>query len=175
LSSHCNIGDDAFVVRSFIAAVAEDGSLADPALGELDQIASCHFVLSSSTHDSSCVFSVTISGNVTLKGGDDGDDSFIISDSTAVSLANSDDGGRRLEEEVPPDYIGNSLVDVDGGTGTILLSYQRIGYFTIYLHIILLQFFGASGSNNLTIVGTEVADRYVVQAGKVFGGGLSVK
>ncbi|KAL7501848.1 hypothetical protein ACHAXN_000036, partial [Cyclotella atomus] len=41
----------------------------------------------------------------------------------------------------------NSLVDIDGGTG----------------------------SNNLTIVGTERNDRYVVKNGLIFGGGLSVK
>jgi len=46
-----------------------------------------------------------------------------------------------------PDYLINSLVDVDGGTGT----------------------------NRLTIVGTEFGDLYVVNDGLIYGGGLSVK
>ena len=29
--------------------------------------------------------------------------------------------------------------------------------------------------NRLTVIGTEMNDRYVVQSGKVFGGGLSIK
>jgi len=46
-----------------------------------------------------------------------------------------------------PDYVVNSLVDIDGGTGR----------------------------NTLTIVGTEAGDRYVIQDGAIFGGGLNVK
>ena len=46
-----------------------------------------------------------------------------------------------------PDYLVNSLVDVDGGTG----------------------------ANRLTIVGTEFGDFYVVQDGRIYGGGLAVK
>lgn len=58
-------------------------------------------------------------------------------------------GDNNLLFEAPPepDYVVNSLVDVDGGTG----------------------------SDRLTIVGTEFADKYVIQDGKVFGGGLTVK
>lgn len=41
-------------------------------------------------------------------------------------------------QEDTPDYMVNSLVDIDGGTG----------------------------SNNLTIVGTELGDRYVIKNGK---------
>lgn len=58
-------------------------------------------------------------------------------------------GDNNIAIELPlnPDYLVNSLVDVDGGTG----------------------------SDRLTVVGTEFNDRYVVQDGKIFGGGLTVK
>ena len=39
-----------------------------------------------------------------------------------------------------PDYVVNSLVDIDGGTG----------------------------SNRLTVVGTEAGDRYVIQVNSLF-------
>lgn len=79
-------------------------------------------------------------GNVTLFGGDD-NDSFNI-DKTGNTRADQQD-----ESQNDPDYLINSLVDVDGGTG----------------------------SNNLTVVGTEAGDNYVVEDGKVYGGGLTVK
>lgn len=34
---------------------------------------------------------------------------------------------------------------------------------------------GGTGKNRLTIVGTEAGDRYVIQDGAIFGGGLSIK
>lgn len=77
---------------------------------------------------------------MTLVGGDD-NDSFNI-DTTGNTKADQQD-----ESQNDPDYLINSLVDVDGGTG----------------------------SNNLTVVGTEAGDNYVVEDGKVYGGGLSVK
>lgn len=45
-----------------------------------------------------------------------------------------------------PDYLINSLVDIDGGTGT----------------------------DRLTVSGTEFGDKYVIDDGKIFGGGLTV-
>lgn len=45
-----------------------------------------------------------------------------------------------------PDYVVNSLVDVDGGTGV----------------------------DKLLVVGTEEDDTYVVTDGQIFGGGLSI-
>lgn len=45
-----------------------------------------------------------------------------------------------------PDYVVNSLVDIDGGTGV----------------------------DKLFVVGTEEDDTYVVTAGQIFGGGLSI-
>ena len=52
-----------------------------------------------------------------------------------------------VEPPSDPNYLVNSLVDIDGGTGT----------------------------DRLTIVGTEFGDKYVIQDGKIFGGGLSIK
>jgi hypothetical protein len=52
-----------------------------------------------------------------------------------------------IEAPADPDYLVNSLVDIDGGTGI----------------------------DRLTIVGTEFGDKYVIDDGKVFGGGLTVK
>ncbi len=78
--------------------------------------------------------------NITLSGG------FSINNSTNSSGA-LEDGNDSFVVENPeelPDYVVNSLVDIDGGTGT----------------------------NRLTIVGTEEGDRYVIQDGKIFGGGL---
>ena len=75
--------------------------------------------------------------NPTLERDDTGDDSdYTCGDNDIV-----------VEPPANPDYLVNSLVDVDGGTG----------------------------SDRLTIVGTEFNDRYVVQDGKIFGGGLTVK
>eukprot|EP00956_Cyclotella_meneghiniana_P044528 scaffold321642_cov83-Cyclotella_meneghiniana.AAC.1 len=110
-------GDDAFVVRSFIVALTDNG-LED-----------------------------TSRGNVTLKGGDDGNDSF--------RVAQMDDVVGNEEEQVP-DYIVNSLVDIDGDSQTWSIDSDNSG----------------TGSNNLTIVGTELNDRYVVKHGLIFGGGL---
>jgi hypothetical protein len=58
-------------------------------------------------------------------------------------------GNNEIAVEPPsnPNYLVNSLVDIDGGTGT----------------------------DRLTIVGTEFGDRYVIQDGKIFGGGLTIK
>lgn len=58
-------------------------------------------------------------------------------------------GDNKVAVEPPanPDYLVNSLVDIDGGTG----------------------------NDRLTVVGTEFNDRYVVQEGKIFGGGLTIK
>lgn len=58
-------------------------------------------------------------------------------------------GDNNVNVEVPanPDYLVNSLVDIDGGTGM----------------------------DRLSIVGTEFGDKYVVDEGKIFGGGLTVK
>jgi hypothetical protein len=52
-----------------------------------------------------------------------------------------------IEAPADPDYLVNSLVDIDGGTGI----------------------------DRLTIVGTEFGDKYVIDDGKIFGGGLTVK
>lgn len=49
-------------------------------------------------------------------------------------------------KEDDPDYVVNSLVDIDGGTG----------------------------KDRLIVVGTEYDDSYVVSDGKVYGGGLSI-
>ena len=106
-------GDDGFVVRSFIAAVADDGSLMDPGVGR-----------------------------VKVAGGDDADTVEISSDSSQNLTEFFS-----LREEIDPDYLVNSLVDVDGGTGT----------------------------DSLLVVGTEADDSYVVQDGKIFGGGLTIK
>ena len=106
-------GDDGFVVRSFIAAVADDGRLIDPELGR-----------------------------VKVAGGDD-TDTVEISGDSSQNLTEF----FSLREEVDPDYLVNSLVDVDGGTGT----------------------------DSLLVVGTEADDSYVVQDGKKFGGGLTIK
>ena len=106
-------GDDGFVVRSFIAAIAEDGTLVDPKLGK-----------------------------VKAAGGDDTDIVEVIGDSSQ-NLTDF----FSLRENTDPDYLVNSLVDVDGGTGT----------------------------DSLLVVGTEADDSYVVQDGKIFGGGLTIK
>jgi hypothetical protein len=50
------------------------------------------------------------------------------------------------DEDDNPDYLVNSLVDIDGGTG----------------------------NDRLIVVGTEFNDKYVVADGKVYGGGLSI-
>jgi len=104
--------------------------------------------------------------------GESGDDSFVVR-SFAAALEDGElkdpslgkvnltglEGDDKFEVQQPeqedaaamgfdnPDYLVNSLVDVDGGTGT----------------------------NRLTIVGTEFGDLYVIQDGKIFGGGLSIK
>jgi hypothetical protein len=52
-----------------------------------------------------------------------------------------------IEPPADPNYLVNSLVDIDGGTGT----------------------------DRLTVVGTEFGDKYVIQDGSIFGGGLSIK
>ena len=57
------------------------------------------------------------------------------------------DNSIAVEPPADPDYLVNSLVDIDGGTG----------------------------NDRLTIVGTEFGDKYVVQDGKIFGGGLTIK
>jgi len=58
-------------------------------------------------------------------------------------------GDNSVVVEVPanPDYLVNSLVDVDGGTGT----------------------------DRLTLLGTEFGDQYVIDDQRIFGGGLAVK
>lgn len=50
------------------------------------------------------------------------------------------------EADELPDYVVNSLVDIDGGTG----------------------------NDRLVVVGTEADDKYVVTDGQVFGGGLTI-
>ena len=80
-------------------------------------------------------------GNETLNGGFQG----LFNNTNGTSEGN-DSFTIEVPEELP-DYIVNSLVDIDGGTG----------------------------SNRLTIVGTEAGDRYVIQDGKIFGGGLTIK
>ena len=77
-------------------------------------------------------------GNITIKACDKN-----------ASDSNYTCGDNRFAVEPPanPDYLVNSLVDIDGGTGT----------------------------DRLTLVGTEFGDKYVIQDGKVFGGGLSIK
>ncbi len=57
-------------------------------------------------------------------------------------------GDNSVAIELPgdPDYLVNSLVDIDGGTGT----------------------------DRLTVSGTEFGDKYVIDDGKIFGGGLTV-
>jgi hypothetical protein len=80
-------------------------------------------------------------GNVTIKTCDP---------SAAIgSNGNYTCGNNNIAVDAPanPDYLVNSLVDIDGGTGT----------------------------DRLTVVGTEFGDKYVIQDGKVFGGGLSIK
>jgi hypothetical protein len=57
-------------------------------------------------------------------------------------------GDNRILVEVPanPDYLVNSLVDIDGGTG----------------------------ADRLTVIGTEFGDKYVIDDGKIVGGGLTI-
>ncbi len=57
-------------------------------------------------------------------------------------------GDSNVLVEVPadPDYLVNSLVNIDGGTGT----------------------------DRLTVIGTEFGDKYVIEDQKIFGGGLIV-
>ena len=80
-------------------------------------------------------------GNETLNGGFQG----LFNNTNGISEGN-DSFTIEVPEELP-DYIVNSLVDIDGGTG----------------------------SNRLTIVGTEAGDRYVIQDGKIFGGRFVTK
>lgn len=77
----------------------------------------------------------TTLGNLTLKGAG-GKDTF---DLSGTSNNPTDSPGL-------PDYVVNSLVDIDGGTG----------------------------NDKLIVVGTEADDRYVITAGSVFGGGLTI-
>jgi hypothetical protein len=95
-----------------------------------------------------------------MKGGEDGHDTF--------NVAGIEDP---VEEDVP-DYMVNSLVDIDGGTGSNNLTIVGTGK--------LLALSGRcwqSVHNNfiLAYLGTERNDRYVVKNGLIFGGGLSVK
>lgn len=84
-------------------------------------------------------------GNATLKGGETECNDASNPD---ACVSGGDDEFQVVDPaEDLPDYVVNSLVDIDGGTGT----------------------------NRLTIVGTEAGDRYVIQDGAIFGGGLSVK
>lgn len=114
-------GDDAFTVRSFIAVIGIGGEL------------------------------IYDAGKATLTGGDsdcgdEGSEDFDASN----CISGGDDMFQIVDPPVAddlPDYVVNSLVDIDGGTGT----------------------------NRLTIVGTEAGDRYVIQDGAIFGGGLSIK
>ena len=67
-----------------------------------------------------------------------------------ASLSESNECGNNhvsIEPPADPNYLVNSLVDIDGGTGT----------------------------DRLTVVGTEFGDKYVIQDGSIFGGGLSIK
>lgn len=110
-------GDDTFVVRSFIALVV------DECTGD---------VLGSDSEE------------ITMKGGD-GIDEFDIG-----GEPEENDGFEEKELFTPkgedPDYVVNSLVDIDGGTG-----------FDVLL-----------------VAGTEEDDSYVVTDGKILGGGLTI-
>ncbi len=77
----------------------------------------------------------TTLGNASIAGGG-GSDTF--------DLSGVNDNSTELSQL--PDYVVNSLVDIDGGTG----------------------------NDKLIVVGTEADDRYVITAGSVFGGGLTV-
>lgn len=121
-------GDDSFTVRSFLLA-----------------------------YDADTEEWMNDQGNETLNGGNsnstnntftlDGDDSFVGKFPWLQYLHNVGPRSAHLNPAITlvenpeelPDYVTNSLVDIDGGTGT----------------------------NRLTIVGTEAGDRYVIQNGKV--------
>jgi len=98
-------GNDAFVIRSFVAVIREDGTLEGPGVEK-----------------------------VAAHGGDDND----IFDIGAQE---------ELFDEFPVAYVINSLVDVDGGTG----------------------------SDQAIIVGTEADDSFVVTGGEIFGCGRTIK
>ena len=78
----------------------------------------------------------------TVAGGDDDD---IID--VQESPGNKDAVPEFMAQTAAPDYLVNSLVDIDGGTGT----------------------------DTLVVVGTEFDDKFVIESGKVYGGGLSIK
>ncbi|GAX18396.1 hypothetical protein FisN_2Lh003 [Fistulifera solaris] len=83
----------------------------------------------------------TTLGNITLLGAD-GSDTFDLSGTSD----NSTESQESSDSSQLPNYVVNSLVDVDGGTG----------------------------NDKLIVVGTEADDRYVITADSVFGGGLSI-
>ena len=72
-----------------------------------------------------------------IRGGDDNDD---------ISIGYDDSANAEDDSELP-DYVVNSLVDADGGTGI----------------------------DSLLVFGTLEDDKFVIADGKIFGAGLSVQ
>ena len=83
-------------------------------------------------------------GKIKLTGADDND---VFDVSTDAQMGDSEEEEFFSTKGDDPDYVVNSLVDIDGGTGT----------------------------DRLVVVGTEFDDSYVVTSKNIYGGGLSIK
>ena len=129
-----NSGNDNFVVRSFAALpLNEEGVvMEEERMGVKVRV---------------CNETLSMNGTTTDIGDYTCGDNEISVEDPNPNLDDDDDDETSEEPPLLPDYLVNSLVDVDGGTG----------------------------SDRLTIVGTEFNDKYVVQDGLVFGGGLTIK